>query len=74
MDDCTIGSLGDVAPEERLRNRGLRATSEAAQSSASTMSVLMAQMGKEHKKLERGRTAERHWLEQENSLLKDALG
>ena len=75
--------LGDEVPDDKLREtlsrmsrvtKGLRASSEKADSAVSQMSNLMTKMGKQQRAWEKARNSERDWLQEENRLLKDGLG
>ena len=68
--------IGDDAPDDKLREtltrmhkvtKGLRASSEKAESAVSQMTRVMG-------RLNRARDAERGWLQEENKLLKDIVG
>ena len=75
--------LGDVVPDDRLRealkrmgkvNKGLKASSEKAESAVSKMSNLMTQMGEEQRRWEKAKNTEREWLQEENKLLEEIFG
>ena len=68
--------IGDDVPEDKRREtltrmhrvtKGLRASSDKAESAVSQMTQLMGEWNK-------ARNAERGWLQEENQLLKDIVG
>ena len=75
--------LGDEVLEDKLREtltrthratKGLRGSSDKANSAVSQTSHLMTQVGKQQREWAKARNAERGWLQEENQFLKDIVG